>query len=555
MEKIKQSITVLVASHLKNITKYKKDILDALHILLNGSFIKYDIENSLYHNDNLTLDEEEFQGLLSKINEKTLKRKDNGVYYTPNDVARYIICNSFITNIVIYNARTYNIDDGIDLLNNLKSRDFEDLIYKRTIIDPACGSGEFLLNSFELKYKIATKKHNISDANVIKMLKTLFGNDIDDESIDITKIRLFFSAAMKLKNKGSYKELANVLNNQFYNFDFIGDSKKITGKFDIVVGNPPYIEYGKYSDKKALKNNFGNVYADFIKNSIDVLENGGVLGYVIPLSYTSTTRMTKIRNYVIETTNKQFILNFADRPDCLFTGVHQKLNILIAKKGKAPHQMYTSNYKHWYKEERNKLLNGREVRLCVPYSTDFIPKIGNELEESIFRKIHTNFQNNIYDIQSSDGKDIYLNMRACFWIKAFSFNPGSNEYRQFRYSNEYNGFILCLLNSNLFWLYWTIMSDCWHITTKELRGFLIPNVEKINFNFDKLAKKLETKLEKTKKFIGTKQTDYEYKHKLCKDVIDEIDDELARIYNLTVDEVLYIKSYALKYRLGGGNDD
>jgi hypothetical protein len=99
------------------------------------------------------------------------------------------------------------------------------------------------------------------------------------------------------------------------------------------------------------------------------------------------------------------------------------------------------------------------------------------------------------------------------------------------------------------------MSDCWHITTKELRGFLMPNVEKINFNFDKLAKKLETKLEKTKKYIGTKQTDYEYKHKLCKDVIDEIDDELTKIYNLTADEVLYIKSYALKYRLGGGSDD
>lgn len=555
MEKINQSITVLVASHLKNITKYKKDIFDALHILLNGSFIKYDIENSVYQKDSLTLNEEEFQNLLSKINEKTFKRKDNGVYYTPNDVTKYIICNSFITNIITYNVRTYNIEDGIDLLSNLKSKDLEDLIYKRSIIDPACGSGEFLLNSFELKYKIATKKHDISDEKVINILKTLYGNDIDDESIDITKIRLFFSAAMKLKNKGSFKDLSNVLNNQFYNLDFIGDSKEITEKFDIVVGNPPYIEYGKYSDKKALKNNFGNVYADFIKNSIDILENGGVLGYVIPLSYTSTARMTKIRDYVIETTNKQFILNFADRPDCLFTGVHQKLNILIAKKGKAPHQMYTSNYKHWYKEERNKLLNGREVRLCVPYSTDFIPKIGNELEESIFRKIHTNFQSNIYDIQSSDGKNIYLNMRACFWIKAFSFNPGSNEYKRFRYSNEYNGFILCLLNSSLFWLYWTIMSDCWHITTKELRGFLVPNVEKISFNFDKLAKKLETKLERTKKYIGTKQTDYEYKHKLCKDVIDEIDDELAKIYNLTVDEVLYIKSYALKYRLGGGNDD
>lgn len=555
MEKINQSITVLVASHLRNITKYKKYILEALHLLLNGNFIKYDIENSIYQKGNLISNEEDFQNLLSKINEKTIKRKDNGVYYTPNDVARYIICNSFITNIVTDNIKTYNIDDGLNLLSDLKIEDTNNLIYKKDLIDPACGSGEFLVNSFELKYKVAIAKHSVSDEKIINICRTLYGNDIDDESIDITKIRLFFSAVTKLKNKNSFRKLANALNNQFYNLDFIGDSKKINRKFDIVVGNPPYIEYGKYKEKKSLKNNFGNVYADFIKNSIDLLENKGVLGYVIPLSYISTTRMAKIRDYVIETTNKQFILNFADRPDCLFAGVHQKLNILIAKKGKAPHQMYTSNYKHWYKEERKELLNGREVRLCVPYSTEFIPKIGNEKEENIFRKIHTSFENNIYDIQSNNGENIYLNMRACFWIKAFSFNPGSNEYKQFKYSSEYKGFILCLLNSNLFWLYWTIMSDCWHITTKELRGFLIPNIEKINFDFDKLAKKLEKKLEKTKKYIGTKQTDYEYKHKLCKDIIDEIDDELSNVYNLTDDEVLYIKSYAAKYRLGGAGDD
>lgn len=555
MNIINRDITSLVASQVNNINKHKTEILNGLHELLNGHYLKYDIENVIYHKDGINLSDGSFQNVLFKINERTNKQKSNGVYYTPNDVAKYIICNSFITNLIENNERTFNLEEGLELLSNLSKKTIEELLYSKSVIDPTCGTGEFLVNAFELKYSLATIKNNMNDEKIIKIISTIFGNDIDDESIDISKIRLFFYTANKLKNKGSFIKLAETLNNQFYNIDFISNNEKIKDKFDIIVGNPPYIEYGKYPNKSKLKNSFGNVYADVIKNSINILKDDGVLGYVIPLSYTSTSRMTKIRNYVIENTKQQFILNFADRPDCLFTGVHQKLNILIAKKGKEQHKMYTSNYKHWYKDERQKLLNGREVMLCIPYSTQFIPKIGNAIEEAIFRKIHTTTSNNIFDTQVEKEKSIFLNMRACFWIKAFSFNPGSKEYKEFNYSDDHYSFMLCLLNSSLFWIYWTIVSDCWHITTKELKGFLIPSKMEKGNDFVKLAKKLENKLEKTKKYIGTKQVDYEYKHKLCKGVIDEIDNELAKIYNLTCEELNYIKAFAIKYRTGGNRDD
>ena len=64
------------------------------------------------------------------------------------------------------------------------------------------------------------------------------------------------------------------------------------------------------------------------------------------------------------------------------------------------------------------------------------------------------------------------------------------------------------------------------------------------------------KLEKTKKYVGTKQTEYEYKHKMCKDIIDKIDNELSKVYNLSDEELLYVKNFALNYRLGGdvGNE-
>ena len=68
----------------------------------------------------------------------------------------------------------------------------------------------------------------------------------------------------------------------------------------------------------------------------------------------------------------------------------------------------------------------------------------------------------------------------------------------------------------------------------------------------KLSSELEKKLEKTKKFIGSKQIDYEYKHKICKKEIDHIDEFIGEIYDFTNEEIDYIKNFAIKYRESWG---
>ena len=113
---------------------------------------------------------------------------------------------------------------------------------------------------------------------------------------------------------------------------------------------------------------------------------------------------------------------------------------------------------------------------------------------------------------------------------------------------------MCLLNSSLFFTQWIALSDCWHITRKELDSFSVPEIdEQRKRQFSALAIRLSEKLESTKVYIGSKQVDYEYKHKLCKDVIDEIDDALMAVYDLDNDDINYVKTFKLKYRLS--NDE
>ena len=93
-----------------------------------------------------------------------------------------------------------------------------------------------------------------------------------------------------------------------------------------------------------------------------------------------------------------------------------------------------------------------------------------------------------------------------------------------------------------------------YITRKELIGFKIPKNYDCNM-LNKLAIALEQRLEETKVFVGTKQTEYEYKHKNCIEEIHKIDDYINKIYGLNEEESIYVKNIAIKYRTGGGVKD
>ena len=477
-------------------------------------------------------------------------RKKQGIYYTDYDLADYVITN-LVYNHFETQAHVYPVAQLVGKLQHLPKSQIDKFLFDQTFLDPTCGSGEFLVSSFKLKKRLYEGyKSNPKDKDWLSICASIYGNDIEHNSIYLAKARIFCEVSPLLKQKKSILELAHILNTHFTNQDWIAGPIVFSKNFDYIVGNPPYVEYSKYQGKHLTKTDCGNVYADVILNSYRVLAQNGCIGFIIPLSYVSTARMLPLRQFIIEHSKKQVILNFADRPSCLFPGVHQKINILFAFNGTDLCKTYTSSYQYWYKAEREKVLNTTKLINSINLEQAGFPKIGDPISKSIFTKLTTKYPTNLYDAQISSGIPIYLNMRATFWIKAFSSRQKSAEYKSFSYDSKTRAFVLCLLNSSLFWLYWVMLSDCWHITQKELKKLTIPTSIKKSRQYSTLIERLEDKLEETKKYIGTKQTDYEYKHKLCKNEIDAIDDALSKEYNLTQKELQYIKTFALKYRVG-----
>lgn len=508
----------------KLLNNLKEELDGKQYSLLYKSLIEVYPDFVFYHyEEQIKIDE--FINLSAKINEKCQSRKDLGKYYTPQDV-----CDFMLSEIINNNISEQN-----------------------SIIDPTCGNSEFLVRYIE--YVVNSAKL-FSNSKLEVLSSNLYGNDNNPIAIQISKVRIFFKIIFYSKDLSNFnfKSLTDNLNKNFTIFDAVTELHKIKVNFDLVIGNPPYVE-----TKNRYKNikNHGNLYANILENSLCLLKDNGKLAFIIPISYVSTQRMSNIRREVNSQTAWLKLYNFADRPSCLFTSVHQKLSILICGKDKLVEQnkIYSSSYIFWYKNEREDIFN-RLSTIEVECFNKFIPKIGNEIEKSIFNKVYTKktdasihfYMNNAC---FNDASNIYLNMRATFWIKCFLDFSRSKEYKVFTPNKEHRKFLYCILNSSLFFWFWCVVSDGWHITAKELDSFIF--IEPKDFIvYNDLADSLVKDLEINKRLVNTKQIDFIYQHKESKILIDKIDDELAKLYKLTKKELEFIKSYACKYRMSLG---
>lgn len=545
-------IQTIVNSHISkrygDSKAYSLQLRSALKVLLKENYKKYDFSESEQNSKDI-LPQSDFQESLAKVNEKETRRKSAGVFYTDSDVTDFMVLNSFYH---LSNPALVSVTPSAQIQVHLKGLS-EDSIRKvllSSVFDPTCGAGAFLVSTLAQKIKLL-KASRLDNISIVDIVRTIQGNDIESTSTDITKLRLFFLAIDSFEEELDVKTIANVICAGFENVDIIDYKTNIFSKYDIIVGNPPYIEYSKYDG--TVSNNYGNVYADVMKNVSTMLRGNGVLAFVVPLSYISTARMSEIRQYVHSHTGKQLLLSFADRPDCLFSGVHQKLNIVFAQKTRETEGIYTSKYYHWYKTERENLFSNIPLAKIDNVDNKYWPKIGDTTASSIYRKILSYEGDDMLSLTGSKTKGVVsINLRACFWMKVFSKEMDSNSYKEYKIDKSKVAFVLCLLNSSLFFLIWTIISDGWHVTNKELSFIRIPTRIPKPKKWPILLQKLEDKLESTKEYVGTKQVDYEYKHKLCKNIIDEIDNELKSVYKLSETELNYIKSFNEKYRISDG---
>lgn len=301
------------------------------------------------------------------FDEKKGKRKKEGIVYTP----------PFITGYIVEKSVGGKLDDikkelGFDTLPELTGKDYESirrtkdifkgnarieqhrtfwLAYRErvstiTVLDPACGSGAFLVAVFDRLYQegqsINRALSSLSlgyttafdlDKHILR--HNLYGVDVNAESVEITKLSLW----LKTADKGSELTLLDdrirvgdsIVNDTETRgtlaFEWGKEFPEVfaDGGFDVVVGNPPYVRQELLGDvKNWLKNNYAvyagtaDLYVYFFERGVSLLKPGGIFSIVVANKWMRGNYGRPLREWMAALHIEE-ILDFGDLP--VFQGV------------------------------------------------------------------------------------------------------------------------------------------------------------------------------------------------------------------------------------------
>jgi hypothetical protein len=355
--------------------------------------------------------------------------------------------------------------------------------------------------------------------------------------------------------------------------EFYGIMK--SGGFDVVIGNPPYVVYSAdkvgYEVRSQDYRTFStkNLYALVFERSIKLAGRASPIGLIVQLTAVSSERLPPLQDLLMGRGTLHGV-PFPRRPESVFEGVEMPVVILISRPW--PNRtLVTCRVNRFYTEER---VNAMETLQLVLHDVRLhghrIAKFGSELEKSILSKIARNKET--VDGLTTEGTEwLVFYQEACrYWLKSFNrlpfftrngrrIEPPHGRILRFK-SDEAACFVTCLLNSSLFYWYYSAFSDCEHVNDDLIRTFPVPrNIA--DGRWRRLANQLMKRLEETatRKTIKTKQghtIQYdEMKALNAKGIIDEIDVMLASAYDLKEAEYEFLRNYDLKYRMGQEGED
>lgn len=179
-------------------------------------------------------------------------------------------------------------------------------LLEKYILEPSCGDGAFLCAIVERYIKEFLAKNK--DLNQLKVeLETfIYGIEIDNEIIS--------KAKQRLDEIAKKYELYNI-KWKLICADTLQAYKNINLKFDLIIGNPPYVRVhnlAKLDDFKCFsfaKTGMIDLYLIFFEIAFSLLSNKGKLIFITPSSWLNSTAGKALRKYILNNQNLEEIID------------------------------------------------------------------------------------------------------------------------------------------------------------------------------------------------------------------------------------------------------
>ena len=362
----------------------------------------------------------------------TSKRKKDGVFYTPAYITKYIVentigklCDDKKTELGI-NDETFaekrrNKNQKAELDEKLKT--YRKWLLSLKICDPACGSGAFLNAALqflkaehalidELNAKLYGDSLIFQEVENAILENNLYGVDINEESVEIAKLSLWLHTAQKGRKLSTLNNNIKCGNSLIDDVEIAGekafcwekefpevfgedchtDSELLRNSrgFDVVIGNPPYVNISNINDEKYRKSlqkkfyctrNKTDLYAYFLEKSFSLMTKNGKLGFIIPHTWKATDSFQNLRELLVK---EHTIEQIVDLQMGVFTDAIVKPLIIILD------NLYREDYKIKIYEALNKYkyeINISSIRQTDTYAID--TETSTE-EKILFEKIEKN---------------------------------------------------------------------------------------------------------------------------------------------------------------------
>lgn len=284
---------------------------------------------------------------------KENKRKRDGVYYTPEWVVERIVAETVGEHLAeLKRACGWPLAGTQEMPDEGAIRAYADALREVKVVDPACGSGAFLITTLryllgewkalrdlrrELLGEVARREEDVVIAEILS--QNIYGVDINAASVEIAKLALWLHTARGDRPLSSLDEHIvegnSLIGPDFYQglapytleererinaFDWRAAFPEVfqRGGFDAVVGNPPYVKLQNFRKVHVDMSNYltrrideggvfrstqtGNfdLFLAFIEKGIELLNDQGRLGYICPSLWTMNEYGQALREYIAE---------------------------------------------------------------------------------------------------------------------------------------------------------------------------------------------------------------------------------------------------------------
>jgi type I restriction-modification system DNA methylase subunit/REP element-mobilizing transposase RayT len=186
------------------------------------------------------------------------------------------------------------------------------------------------------------------------------------------------------------------------------------GGFDVVIGNPPYVQVNEDNYKEFETVKCGDLYAYFFERGLSLLKTQGFFSYITPNLFIKGMRYESLRNFLLNNSN---VIEILDKGDGVFEDVQMPTAITTLRKEKKEKQNWSDLLPN------NELIN----KICKNTVTvEGISKIMRGLEIGKDKIIK-----NKSDVQILSGEDIYR-------YGIFNYRYISNNiYEEYKKDNNY----------------------------------------------------------------------------------------------------------------------